>query len=1036
MHYSRGVIRLVALLTLILLTALPEPSAAQIFGQFRQLPQLPGGQVRDVVHHPQTEGLVFALTAGSTYRSVDGGASWRQVFFENEEQRLQRLGVNNIAFAPNDPSLVFALSNNADGAFAIGDERALYQSSDGGQTWQKIEHAQLESVQPRQLWVSGSTDPVLLINGRAGAVGQVLRSDDLGLSWRNISPNDRALGCFFPQLPIESLLCIGSSAASETILVVSEDLGTTWTQVAFPFDVVFDIVRDPSRSQRLFATGIHDELGRGVFRSDDLGASWHLLTSELISSPFRISTSDPDLMYSAGIANRTSFFASIDGGETWERPNPGPGSIEGINGTGFFASIEGMSINPFDHLNVLLAVDGRGIWKTSDGGQTWERSSDGLFSETTLLASVEHDGKPFMLAGNRLETRRVLADQTEWNWVNRVSGRRPNWSFVPDPMSASVIARANAVSIDAGESWVTHDSASAGGTARVAPIPGTGAQTMIANGLGQTPNMADLFRSEDGGASWETILREVQLRNFASGVTSDGEAVTYARSSSGIYRSMDGGLSWEVLPGTGIDNPPDFFGCSGACISLLVPEKDAAERLWAHTSGGLYFSDDAAETWAAFTEFETDFFSRVALSTENHQMIFIYAAEPLGVMYSMDGGNNWQEIPREFLATSGELVYWESLSGTFEHGVVDLVYDDANSRLLLSLPGSGLLESRIEVLDAEMEFLADSSFSGVGEVIEFTGVVTNVGSWNLAGLDVDFPGAESFSCDSLVEIPPGGSMACAGQYAAVQNDLDRGDLTGVMVASAAAPNGNRFGSTATDTTDAVQMPSLEIEAEVLTGEGFSSLSEQIRIRVTVTAAGNVTLQEPMIDAQDLELIDCEKSGDGEGAQFLIGDQFRCDYIHFVWIEDLEEGSFSWTFYGAALDPKREEVTSEAASITVQAERTNSSVMPAEIDFGEVEPGEVAETISVFVSNDGPLHLMVYGVELEGPGATEFSATQQCSPWQFVPIEDPCPIEVRFEPASAGVFSAVLRIRTSSEQGPHLVPLQGSSGALIFHDRFE
>ncbi len=1028
--------RLSLLLGVLFVVVVPELSFAQAFGTFRQLPQMPGGQVRDVVHHPQTEGLVFALSAGSTYRSVDGGASWQQVFFENDEQRLQRLGVRNIAFSPNDPSLVFAVSNNADGAFAIGDERAIYKSADEGRTWRKIDHAPLDSLRPGLLGVAGPDDPVLVLNGFVGALPQVFTSDDLGLTWQNISPDGLAIGCSVQQLPIEALMCLSDSTPSGLLLLFSEDLGVTWSQGEIPFDSVMQMIRDPVDPQRLLVTGIHAELGRGVFRSEDLGKSWQLLTDEPIFRPFRIAPSDPDFIYSGGISNRTSMFVSMDGGDTWERASPGPGSIEGINGEGFFASIEGLSINPLDHLNVLVAVDGRGIWSTSDGGESWEMSSEGFFSETTLLASAEHDGRPFMLAGNRLETRRVLADQTEWQWVNRVSGRRPNWPFVSDPISASVIARRNAVSIDGGASWTAYDNTSDRvGSAKVVPIAGTFGRKMIANAPGQTLNTADLVRSEDGGASWQLVLSEVQLRSFASGITSEGVSVIYARSSSGIYRSKDGGLSWEILPGTGIENPPDWFGCAGACISLLVSERDSAERIWAHTSGGLYFSDDAAENWSAFGKFETDFFSRVALSSRNNQMIFIYAAEPLGVMYSMDGGDNWQEIPREFLATSGELVYWENLTGTFDHGIADLVYDDANSRLLLSLPGSGLLESRIEVLEAGMTFVVDSSFSEVGEAVEFTGVVTNVSSWNLAGFDVDFPGAESFSCDSVVEIPPGGSMECAGRYAAAQGDLDRGELTGVLVASAASPDGNRFGSTATDTTDAVQMPAVEIEAEVLTGDGYTSLSEQIRIRVTITAAGNVSLQEPMIDAQDLELIECEKSGEGEGAQFLIGDQFECEYIHFVWIEDLEAGSFSWTFYGGALDPNGNEVISEPATITAQAERTNSSVTPEAIDFGEVQTGVSAQTVSVFVSNDGPLRLMVFGVEVDG-GGDAFSAIQNCSPWQFVSVDDPCEILVTFTPQAAGAFSSQLRIRTSSEQGPHLVPLQGTSGASIFHDRFE
>ncbi len=279
-------------------------------------------------------------------------------------------------------------------------EGLMFQSTDGGQTWQDISTELPKDVQVQGVFTSGdevflgvekglyhrsaSASPawekeVLLdvtINdvcpGRAGmyacSYGQGLFQKLPGtVIWENLSYS-------LPDKSVRTVLETPDGAillGTDSGIFKSANNGQTWKQV-FADGMILNIV---ASGNVLIAGG-----RQGVLRSTDGGEHWdnvlneHILVKKtgLLTDRFVaiLGTEDPRKINPDGITSRLR--ASADGGKTWQRLEPALGPVAGAYEMDVrLAQVKDI----YDIVQVgtqLFCSFDTGIYRSADQGKTWE----------------------------------------------------------------------------------------------------------------------------------------------------------------------------------------------------------------------------------------------------------------------------------------------------------------------------------------------------------------------------------------------------------------------------------------------------------------------------------------------------------------------------------------------------------------------------------------------------------------------------------------------------------------------------------------
>jgi photosystem II stability/assembly factor-like uncharacterized protein len=234
-----------------------------------------------------------------------------------------------------------------------------------------------------------------------------------------------------------------------------------------------------------------------------------------------------------------------------------------------------------------FAAAGGGLWKTTDGGTSWQPMTDGKTDTAAFGGVAVCEANPDVVYATTGESQ-LRGNVLPGNGVWKTS--------------------------DGGKTWAKIGLADVHNFSRVRIAP-KDCDTVFVGGFGHygadNPDRG-VFRTKDGGKTWSKVLyRDAKTGAVDISIDPSNPDVVYAAlweawrkpwgmssggPGSGLFKSTDGGGSWtEISRASGL--PKDgLLGKIGVSVSPVDPNRVYA-IIEHEASGGVYASNDGGKTW-------------------------------------------------------------------------------------------------------------------------------------------------------------------------------------------------------------------------------------------------------------------------------------------------------------------------------------------------------------------------------------------------------------------------------------------------------
>jgi len=546
-------------------------------------------QIGGIVIDPRNSNVVYVAAEGSVwgsggerglYKTTDAGKTWNKVLNISENT-----GVNNIAFDPRNPDVLYATSEQRRRHIFTkiggGPETAVYKSTDAGATWEKIMKG-LPSVDLGGTGLAVSpVNPnfVYLSLEAAEKNGGFFRSTNCGATWEKMS------GTYSSGQYFNEIYCDPKNADKvflmDVVSKVTEDGGKTWKPIGNNARHVDDHAFwiDPSDTKHFMIGG-----DGGIYESFDNGANW-IFKNNLPITQF----------YHVSLDNSLPFY-NVFGGTQDNQSMGGPSQT--ICEDGILNS------------DWTMTVGGDGFWQAID-----PTDPNIIYSESQYGNIIRYDKRSGELIDVRPEPAK--GEKTfKWYW---------DTPFIISPHSHSrlyIAAEKVFRSDDRGDSWAEVSGDLTTQTDRnFFPVMGKYwsadalAKDLSTSQFGLIVSLAEsplkenlLYAGTDDGLiqvtedmkTWRKIdnIPDVPKFTLVSDILPSrfSENVVYASFNNHkrddfkpyLFRSNDKGKTWKSIAG---NLPPN------GAVNTIVEDPVNQNLLFTGTEWGVFFSIDGGEKW-------------------------------------------------------------------------------------------------------------------------------------------------------------------------------------------------------------------------------------------------------------------------------------------------------------------------------------------------------------------------------------------------------------------------------------------------------
>jgi photosystem II stability/assembly factor-like uncharacterized protein len=370
-----------------------------------------------------------------------------------------------------------------------------------------------------------------------------------------------------------------------------------WVQ-ATPFGgPVLALAEAPSSPQTLYAVA---GFSGGLYASTDGAATWQFrpgLTQVEQFQELIVDPRDPRTVY--GRDSGLALVRTRDGGRSWARI--GQEELPNV-----FALLP-ISDSP----GLLLAGTRSGLWRSADGGDSWQLAAfDGL---AVLGLAADPGTGPGQPAGLLAAVGDSNGDFKIAIWASADNGATWAERSVIEPLDP------------AGALHFVFDPAR----------PGT---------LYAFTGSSNVFRSTDAGASWAALPGTEPVRDLAAAL----DGTLYTANDGGVAQSRDGGETWSPPL-------PLLLGAAGGVpddqITLVRVSAGAPDTVFAAGRAGVWKSADRGASWALASHGILEL-GVVSIAAAPDGPDAVYAVATNGLFRSTDQGRAWSRI--------GSDLYWEA----------------------------------------------------------------------------------------------------------------------------------------------------------------------------------------------------------------------------------------------------------------------------------------------------------------------------------------------------------------------------------------
>ena len=521
------------------------------------------------------------------YKSVDAGKTWKKILFINNET-----GCADITMNPANPKIMLASFwqfRRKPYAFSSGGPgSALYKSTDGGETWNKITQGLPTGDLGRLVVTVNPSKPTEVLAIVEAKTPGLYLSKDEGSSWEKLAATENITARPF----YFSTLVFDPKDAKKVYrpaydFAYSKDGGFSWNNTIIggvvPHADHHALWINPDNTDMLY-------LGTdgGVYMSLNKGVTWQFLNTLPVGQFYHVSA-DNEPVYNV--------YGGLQDNGSWMAANSSPGGV---------SSADWFDLNGGDGFWVQPSlVNSKIIFAESQGG-----NANRINLSTGLVSSI----KPQKSAGEA---------EHRFNWNTPiVTGTSAKKQANGKPMYNLYMANQYLYrSTDDGRNWQ-----------RISPD--------------LTTNDKNKQNTEEsGGITGDNTSAENHCTIFTITQHPRNENIIWAGTDDGnLQVTADGGKTWtnkaaEVWK-TGI---PVAAWVSSIEISKLDSRKIFAtfdNHMYGDHTTYIAMSSDGGNNWKRLTSGEfTGFAHVIREDTKNEKLLF--AGTETGLFFSLDGGINW-----------------------------------------------------------------------------------------------------------------------------------------------------------------------------------------------------------------------------------------------------------------------------------------------------------------------------------------------------------------------------------------------------------